>query len=327
VPVAYITSSYSDLAERTEYEAYLLEAVYEIADRPIARSPGDRLIYLAGTSTPKTHVNISLESVFGDWRPKFLDIGAPLVLVTSFKLLDMLAEWVLTHNGKPATYRFAQKTAALDGMVIFPPFIESRPWMRERLVALYKELDPLRGTIIHNRHFQSSGGNLTVSSSRGGTLGPPITLTEVELRALAVIVVSIIRYLEGAWNIDDLKEKQIRWFMDRLSHLHQMPLLGQQQPYHLTVEVQMAEQQCFDIDLDKIRGDISTMRPGCDISFDLLIVSISTATSAEAYSIDRERIHAAGARFYAAKSDLAANSVSAPQDLDVGAAARSLGLV
>src|SRR2546427_1579991 len=105
--------------------------------------------------------------------------------VTAFKLLDMLVEWVLAENGKPATYKFVQKIAVLKGLVKFPPLMDTRPWLRDRLVALYDKLEPLRGTIIHAPHFKAAGGALRVSSSKGGAIGPLVTIVMTDLRNLA----------------------------------------------------------------------------------------------------------------------------------------------
>ena len=121
------------------------------------------------------------------------------------------------------------------GPVVFPPLIESRPWLRERLIALYKELDPLRGTIIHDRHFQATGGTLEVSSSKGGTIGPVVTFSPDDLRNFAVVLVSLLRYLEGTWTMDLFQEKRIRCALDELVHLHRLPSLGQLPPGFLTV--------------------------------------------------------------------------------------------
>lgn len=46
-----------------------------------------------------------------------MEAGAPLVLVTGFKLLDMLLEWMLIENGHTSTHKFVQKIAALKGSV------------------------------------------------------------------------------------------------------------------------------------------------------------------------------------------------------------------
>ncbi|MCI5224322.1 MAG: hypothetical protein D3924_17050 [Candidatus Electrothrix sp. AR4] len=72
-----------------------------------------------------------------DWRPAFLNVGAPLVFVTTFKLLDMFIEWVLEKNECNATFQFQEKIKQLKSSQpsIFPSFIESRPWLKKRLIG------------------------------------------------------------------------------------------------------------------------------------------------------------------------------------------------
>src|SRR3989442_3521393 len=223
----YGSTALGDLRVRTEYEAWLLEAVYEIANQRLAVEDVDELVYPANGGPP-TQTMYDVASIkVGDWRPGFLEAGAPLVFVTAFKLLDMLVEWVLAENGKPATYKFVQKIAVLKGPVKFPPLMDTRPWLRDRLVALYDKLEPLRGTIIHAPHFKAAGGALRVSSSKGGAIGPLVTIVMTDLRNLALVLVSLLRYLEGTWTMDLLREKRLRRALDELAHLHALPSLGQ----------------------------------------------------------------------------------------------------
>ncbi|MBF0510479.1 MAG: hypothetical protein HQK57_16350 [Deltaproteobacteria bacterium] len=164
----YTPSVIAALSERTEYEAWLLEAAYEILNQRLEVEGEDELIYPPNGGPPRQISNICVKVVNGDWRPGFLKAGAPLVFVTAFKLLDMLIEWVLVQNGNTSTHRFAEKIKAMKGPVVFPDMIETRPWLRERLIALYEHLEPLRGTIIHAPHFKTAEGTLQVSISKVG---------------------------------------------------------------------------------------------------------------------------------------------------------------
>ena len=313
VPISYTSSTLSDLADRTKYEAWLLEAVYDIANQPLAVSPGDGLIYPPDGSTPNLHIYASACTIIGDWRPKFLEVGTPLVLVTSFKLLDMMLEWVLVQNGTASTFHFAQKIAALAGPVVFPPLIESRPWLRERLIALYKELVPLRGTIIHDRHFQATGGTLEVSSSRGGTIGPVVTFSPDDLRNFAVVLVSLLRYLEGTWTMDLFQEKRIRRALDELVHLHRLPSLGQLPPGFLTVRVYVPDEDPIEIDVERIRSDIATYRLGQDILFEVRVIAVARdGQSASAFLVGWDQLQIAGPRLQKARGDLANSTVPVP---------------
>ena len=77
---SYTPPVIADLTDRTEYEAWLLEAVYDIANQPIAASAGDGLIYPPDGGSPKSIVYAFMHAILGDWRPKFLEVGTPLVL-------------------------------------------------------------------------------------------------------------------------------------------------------------------------------------------------------------------------------------------------------
>jgi hypothetical protein len=53
--VSYTSSVIVDLTDRTQNEVWLLEAIYDIAEQPIAASLGDGLIYPPDGSEPKVH--------------------------------------------------------------------------------------------------------------------------------------------------------------------------------------------------------------------------------------------------------------------------------
>ena len=73
---------------------------------------------------------------------------------------------------------------------------------------------------------------------RYGSASP---LMPTDLRNLALVLVSLMRYLEGTWAMDLLREKRLRRALDELAHLHALPSLGQLPPASLTVRVYVAE--------------------------------------------------------------------------------------
>ena len=280
----------TNLQDRTEYESWLLEEVYEITDQRIAVEGVDELVY-PPTGAPPTQTVYGMASInIGDWRPGFLEAGAPLVLVTAFKLLDMILEWVLVQNGQPATFRFSQKLVALQGSIQFPQLIASRPWLQRRLLSLYTGLEPLRGTIIHDRHFQTSSGDLRVAISKKGSVRAPVALAAADLRRISAFGVSLIRYLEGTWALDLFREKRLRFWLDQLAHVHNEPLLGQQEPGFLNIRIYSKPAAVFSVDLPKLRRDAIAKRPGQDVLFDVkLVVADPISLSARAFLIPWSR--------------------------------------
>lgn len=314
----YDDAALEDLRTRTAYEAWLLEAVYEIVDERLAFDDLDELIY-PPTGAPPTQTIHGVGSVrIGDWRRGFLNAGAPLVFVTAFKLLDMLLEWVLGQNGQPSTYRFDRKIAALKGAVRFPSLIADRPWLCERLVALYENLKPLRGTIIHARHFKSVDGTLQVSSSKGGGyVGPTVTIAPGELRNVALVLVSLLRHLDGTWPLDLFCEKRLRRTLDEILHLHQLPSLDQPPPGFLCVRIYTLDSDPLVADMIRIRRDVVARRPGQDVIFDLRIVAVSPdGARASAYRVPWNELERCGPRLDRSHSQLASYAVPLPPGVD-----------
>jgi len=317
----YAASSIADLEARTEYEAYLLEAAYEIAEHRIAANDPDEVIYPPSGTPPKTVKYFSSNIVIGDWHSAFLKVGAPLMFITAFKILDMVIEWVLVENGSSSTHKFSEKIRELSGSVLFPPLIETRPWLRERLCALYERLEPLRGTVIHDRQFTSAGSSLDVRSTKGGALGPVISMADADLRNLALTVCSLLRYLQGMWQMNAFEEKRLRFALDGLSCLHGLPSLGQLAPQRLEVQLCILDADPIVLDLSKIRSDIDAKFPQNDTVFDVRVaVLASDEVAATAYLVPWDQLSKAKNTFSRSRADLACCAATIPADLNVAAA-------
>jgi hypothetical protein len=257
--------------------------VYALAEQELFPSWPDAVVYPVDKSKAQFIVQGRGNIVIGDWRPGFLNAGAPLVFVSTFKLLDMLIEWILEENGIPSTFSFQQKLQHLKSSPIFPQSIESRPWLKQRLTGLYCTLEPLRGTIIHDKHFTAIDGAIRVSSSRKGMVGAAVDINAGQLRKLAVTVMSVLKYVDGTWHLDELREKILRHELDELVTLHGLPLLGQKRPYHTRVRVYLTGSDPFDVDPMIIRNDLAARYVDQDCSFDLRILMVKSSEVVYAY--------------------------------------------
>lgn len=311
----YSPSAIQRLAERTVFEAWFLEAAYKIAEEELFPTFPDAIIYAANAAAP-TYITYGRGNIsIGDWRDGFLKAGAPLVFVTAFKLLDMIMEWVLEENGVAHSFRFQQKLNQLNNSICFPSTIESKPWLRERLISMYCTLKPLRGTIIHSKYFASYGGTIRVSSSQGNIIGPAVEIDPTALRRLALTLVSVLRYIDCTWSIDEHREKQLRHEFDHLRHLHGCAVLGQKRPFSPTVRVYSSEDNLRNIDIEKIKADIATHYVNEDCMFDLRIIIVEAGTATDAYLLQWEILQ--GGFNLVGKGDLEPHRVSIPDDIDM----------
>ena len=277
------SNSFLRLVERTEYETWLLEAIYAIAEQELFPTWPDAVVYPADKSKAQFFGYARANIVIGDWRPHFLNAGAPLVFVSTFKLLDMFIEWILERNGARSTFRFQEKLRHLESLPIFPPLIECRSWLKERLTGLYRTLEPLRGTIIHDKHFTAADGAIRVSSSKNNAIGPVVEISSDQLRKFAFTIVSVVKYVDGTWNLDDLREKTLRHDLDELVALHGLPLLGQRRPFHTQVRVYSIDSDPLHVDLASIKSDLAAWYANEDFSFDLRVLLVRDGSVADAY--------------------------------------------
>ncbi len=324
-PVNYDKARIEDLLESTQYESWLLEAIYDIVESPIFVDWPDQLVYPASGEEPELRNFLGGNIVLGDWRPRFIEVGAPLVFVTSFKLIDMLVEWMLRANGITPPFQYAGKIALVRKGLTLPEFLFARVWLWDRVIGLYVSLAPFRGTIIHARNFKTSNGALYVSSSKAPVVGLEVTITADELRGLAVFAVSLLRYLDGSWPITAFKEKYLRCSLDGMAHLHGCPSLGQKVPRFLVVRVFSRQQDPITIDLQRIRDDLTTKFPAEDVVFDLRIVAVnSEGNKANGYLLPWEVINRGQTHLVKSMDDLACFEAPVPKDIDIRRTAQEL---
>jgi hypothetical protein len=123
-------------------------------------------------------------------------------------------------------------------------------------------------------------------------IGPSVEIASAELRRLALTVVSVLRYVDAAWPIDQYREKRLRHDLDSLALLHGCALLGQRQPFYPTVRVYSANPKT--IDLRKIRSDLATQYVNNDCMFDLRIVLVNDGAVIDAFLFPWEVLESGG---------------------------------
>jgi hypothetical protein len=226
----------------------------------------------------------------------------------------MIVEWVLEANGAPATFRFEEKLKVLAQAPAFPSVIETRSWLKDRVVGLYRELEPLRGTIIHDRYFTSADGNLQVSSSKRQVVGPQISLPQSVLRLLALTTVSLLRYIEGVWVLNEIREKTLRHELDELGALHGYPALNQKTPFYTTVRVFSEAPDPREVDLPRIRQDLAAHYADRDCMFDVRVLLVNGGEVADAFMFPWDLVRAGGAGI-ATLQHLESYRVQKPEDV------------
>lgn len=136
----YPESTLQELRERVSYEDLLLQTVYNLTEDELFPVWPDEMAYEANTPNFREIHSGRCHGVMGDWRQGFLLNASPLIFVTSFKLLDMLFEWILERNDKKTNVGFKTKLNCR----VPCDYLPRRSW------PLFKARAVLRGLLASN---------------------------------------------------------------------------------------------------------------------------------------------------------------------------------
>lgn len=221
--------SRDDLKELVGYEVFFLTETFGIIGQPISGRYEETLDYPEDGSGPGRMTHGYASMMTGDWRSGFLSAGGPLILVSSFKVLDLIVEWLLgseARTGKGGALQFSQKVALLkESSRIWPDFFHEQSPIRTRFVALYEALYPYRNTIVHAARFTRTNGGVKVAPSEGkGAFGDPVHMDARFLKHIASIAVLLANILQGTWKLDQYSNQKLRWSLNAIRSLHKVPL-------------------------------------------------------------------------------------------------------
>jgi hypothetical protein len=274
----YDTHSQERLKDRSDYELWLLRYLSEREGH--AKGRGSNGPWTFVNRRPEACSRIALVAGIGDGPAQsILDAIAPLRFTAAYKLLDTIVEWILDEN-KPGLgwtsipWRFIDKVKRLHEeatRITLPALLVANPDVSGRILALYENLLDFRHEIVHGCAFRCAGGGLTVTRPSGDTL----VLTSAEFAMLVETVLVVIEILIGSRPADTPSVKRLRYSLDVLRRLHNLPPLGQIQPVVWPVYLKVTEERgLFAADLKYLRAQLAKRGIGQEVLLDLRVVGI-----------------------------------------------------
>ena len=154
----HFTGNADDLNERVEYELstieYLRATLYGQTEKPVGGTRvtlGDiksngKLKRILSTEAEIRGSDAAVRAALNQFRP--------LAFSASFKLQDMIVEWILHENGNKS-WHFSAKMKAYKklrkaGTLLEPPLFTEHPRLSRAFWALYKRFSRIRGSLIHS---------------------------------------------------------------------------------------------------------------------------------------------------------------------------------
>lgn len=160
------------LKEEVSYELWILEYIRKkLYNQMEGEVDKIKIIFDDRLSDGNLKMNILLTgsiSLSENAVKKTLNLMRPLSFSSAFKIQDMVIDWILNENNFRKDYRFKQKIGRFEDIeksdnFLLPKFFENNLNILKAFFHLYKNLEPLRGSIVHTgEFFISEDGNINI---------------------------------------------------------------------------------------------------------------------------------------------------------------------
>jgi len=277
----YDQAAQRQLEDRIAYERWALGFLQSRLDQYVRGSQTRRLVIRADRSTVHHHLGLE-EHAGAGLALEVIDAMLPLIFTASFKIIDMLFEWILEENDAdhlaqekraPSRWPFADKIKYLGTLPLtYPSVVQAHPFIAHYPLALYSNLTKFRNEIVHRKNFSATAGVLSVTTGEQAAAST-LTLTRDQLEALSRVATSVADLLTGAVAYGKQAEAVVEYSLDQISQCHGLAAFGRGDVRKLAVVYVVGQEQGeFRVDLQRVRDKVASQTAGYTALFDVRIV-------------------------------------------------------
>jgi len=271
----------NQLKEKFDYELWLLDFLSETQKIYEGGSNISTITLVNRKSSARA--DMSFTEVIGSGAAmKIMDTMMPLTFTASYKILDMIIEWILEENKKSGNiqsvpWKFYKKIkiiSSTSAQLDYPPLFQSIPYIKDYLSALYLKLLKFRHEIIHKNNFKVSNGKLIIETTEKSKLYS-IDLDRGELGAFIRTVVAIANLLTGVLLFGEQEDCLLKYHLDRIKKLHGLSEFRQVKTILINVILKVPkEKSIFPADIKFVRERISQIYPNVKTLFNLKVMGL-----------------------------------------------------
>lgn len=278
----YDQTTQSQLTEKLDYELWLLDFLSKTQET--FEGGSDISTITLTNRQPSAHAAITFTEVIGSGAAmKVMDAMMPLTFTASFKILDMFFEWILEENERagniqkiPRGFRgFKEKIKIISSVQLnYPPLLQSEPYIRDYLFALYSKLSKFRNEIVHKNNFSVLNCKLRIETIENSQLYS-IELDRGELGAFVRTVVAAVNLLTGVLLFGEQEDCLLKYHLDRIKKLHGLSEFRQAKAILVNVILKVPEEKgAFPADVKFVREQISRIHSNINVLFNLKVIGL-----------------------------------------------------
>ena len=277
----YDPNSQERLKEKVDYEIWLLDFLSKTQETFEGGTDISTITLM--NRQAGAQVAVAFTEVLGSGAAmKVINAMSPLTFTASYKILDMIFEWILEENIsigniKSVPWKFSEKIGLISkkyNQLAYPPIFQSNPYIKDYLFALYPNLLKFRNEVVHKHNFSVSDNNLTIDTDVEGK-HYTLVLDRGELGAFVRTVVAVANLLTGVLSFGPWEDRLLKYHLDRIQKLHGLAGFKQTKPLLVNVVLKIpVEKGLFPADLKFVRQEINRIHPNVDVLFNLKIIGL-----------------------------------------------------
>jgi hypothetical protein len=273
---SFDSTSQLRLKDKLDYENFILDFLFNNFEFFEGGKNPD--CYIFSSNSPSCDLSISAYAdLCSSSVENVISKLCPLTFTAAFKMLDMGIEWILEENQSAGNitsdrWNFVEKKDLLrNASLILPRFLIREPQLKDCFLALFAELFKFRNNVIHGQNFSSTGGTLDITDNGGNR----ISLNQETLGFLIKSATGVCNILSGSINESDATINLIKYSLDQIDFIHKKPKFNVAFPDRIKVVYKsFYEEDCFPVDLDKVRQKLTASISPRQPYFNLTITGI-----------------------------------------------------
>jgi hypothetical protein len=208
---------------------------------------------------------------------RVIDAITPLTFTASYKILDMVYEWILEENASigmitKVPWGFSEKVKLIRSTNLFyPTLFVSNAYIKNYTFAFFTNLLPYRNAVVHSQTFSVTQDRLSLTDSKTAS---SLILDRMQMGFLVRLVVSLAWCLSGKIKFDPYLDRLIKYYFDRFAMVHKLGPFNQKLPIVINVELIVPrEAESFSADLKFVRHEVARIHRDQDVLFNLTIIA------------------------------------------------------
>ncbi len=169
-----------------------------------------------------------------DWRPGFNSIGAPLVYIASFKVIDLIVEFILRLSPYKIT-QFEKKIELFDSSDL-PDVMKENSFLAHYLKSIFSNGYKIRNVLVHRSSFVTGSWGIKGEILDRKEKGVPFSISWKNIQGLAIFAILLSDAI-ATGKISRFNCKLMKRALDSMLELHKLPGFGQAAPAYAKARI------------------------------------------------------------------------------------------